>query len=55
MTYSQDFRKKVLQVRTKENLSMVEVAKRFNVALTSVMRWSKNIEAKTKGSVFLLW
>jgi transposase len=48
MTYSLDFRKKVLQVRSKENLSMAKVAKRFDVALTSVMRWSKNIEAKAK-------
>jgi len=48
MTYSLDFRKKVLLVRTKENLSMAEVAKRFDIALTSVMRWSKNIEAKEK-------
>jgi len=46
MSYSLDFRKKVLQVREKENLSMHSVAKRFAVGVASVMGWSKNIEAK---------
>lgn len=48
MTYSRDFRKKVLTIREKENLSMAKVAKRFSVSLASVLRWSKNLEAKTK-------
>ena len=46
MTYSIDFRKKVLEVREKENLSMIEVAKRFDIGVTSVMRWSKKIDPK---------
>jgi len=46
MTYSLDFRKKVLQVREKENLSMHEVARRFDVGVASVMRWCNNIEPK---------
>ena len=47
MTYSRDFRNKVLAVKEKENLSMALVAKRFGISLKSVFRWSKNIEAKT--------
>jgi len=46
MTYSLDFRQKILKIRDTENLSMAEVAKRFNVGITSVMRWSKKIEPK---------
>ena len=48
MTYSRDFCNKVLAVRAQENLSMAKVAKRFGVALTSVMRWSNNIESIKK-------
>jgi transposase len=47
MTYSRDFRRQVLAIRDKENLSMALVAKHFGVSLKSVLRWSKNIEAKT--------
>ena len=47
MTYSRDFRSRVLMLREKEGLSMAEAAKRFDVGLASVMRWSKNLESKT--------
>lgn len=46
MTYSLDFRKKVLLVRSKENLSFAQVAKRFNVSVNSVFLWSKNLKPK---------
>jgi len=46
MTYSRDFRSRVLKLRRQENLSMAEVAQRFDVGLASVMRWSKNLESK---------
>jgi len=46
MTYSLDFRQKVLKIREKEKLSMAEVAKRFGVGVTSIMRWVKNPEVK---------
>lgn len=39
MTYSVDFRKKVLQIRAKEDLSIEAVALRFGVGKASVMRW----------------
>lgn len=48
MTYSRDFRSKVINTREKENLSMAKVAKRFGIGLKSVLRWSKNIESIRK-------
>jgi transposase len=48
MTYSLDFRKKVLEIRSKEGLSIEEVSKRFGVGKASVMRWLIEIEAKKK-------
>jgi len=48
MTYSLDFRKKVLKIRAKEGLSIEEVAIRFGVGKASVMRWLIDIEPKKK-------
>ena len=44
MTYSIDFRKKVLSVKEPENLTFFEVSKRFGVGQASVVRWSQNLE-----------
>ena len=46
MTYSIDFRKKVLAIKAQENLTLSEVSKRFGVGQASVVRWSKNIESQ---------
>lgn len=46
MTYSIDFRQQVLWIKEREQLSFDEVAERFGVGRTSVVRWSKQIEAK---------
>ncbi|MGL5783914.1 MAG: IS630 transposase-related protein [Alphaproteobacteria bacterium] len=46
MSYSIDFRRKVLDVREKEGLSMESVAARFGVCVASVMRWTKEISPK---------
>ena len=46
MTYSIDFRKKVLSIKEKEGLSFSQVAKRFGVSVNSVFFWSKSIEPK---------
>ncbi len=46
MTYSADFRSKVLKIREIENLSMQEIAKRFCIGVASVMRWVKCPESK---------
>jgi transposase len=48
MTYSIDFRKKVLLIKDKEKLSFSQVAKRFGVSVNSVFLWSKNIEPKRR-------
>lgn len=48
MTYSLDFRKKVLKIRAEEGLSIEEVAIRFGIGKASVMRWLINIEPNKK-------
>lgn len=44
MTYSIDFRRKVLSVREKESLTIAEVAERFCVGAATVVRWLKRVE-----------
>lgn len=46
MTYSRDFRKKVLSIRAKEGLTFVQTAKRFGVSVNSIFLWSKRLEPK---------
>ena len=46
MTYSLDFRKRVLSIRSKEGLSFAQTAKRFGVSVNSLFLWSKNLEPK---------
>jgi transposase len=48
MSYSTDFRRKVLEVKEEENLTIAEAASRFKIAEASVVRWSKVLEAKRK-------
>ncbi len=58
MTYSIDFRKKVLSIKEEENLTFAEVSKRFGVDQASVVRWSSRIEPqkkRNKPSVKLDW
>lgn len=45
--YQIEFRKKVLEVKKKFNLTIDEVAKRFDISRRSVIRWSKRIEPIT--------
>jgi transposase len=47
MTYSIDFRKKVLSIREKEGLSFIQIAKRFDISPNSVFLWSKKLEPKS--------
>ena len=42
VTYSLDFRMKILSVKEKENLSFRKAAKRFGVGVATLIRWSKN-------------
>ncbi|MBY0264435.1 MAG: transposase [Holosporales bacterium] len=48
MSYSLDFLRKVLKVRSEEGSSLAKVSKRFDVGLATVMRWTKSITLKTK-------
>ena len=48
MTYSKDFRHKVLSIKKQEDLSFSQAAQRFGVSRDTVFRWSKNMIAKTK-------
>lgn len=43
MTYSIDFRKKVLAMKEKEKVSLASVAKRFGVGKNTVFVWTKKI------------
>lgn len=44
MTYSVDFRKKVLKIKGKQNLSFDAAAKRFGISKAALFRWSKKVE-----------
>jgi transposase len=44
MTYSLDFRRKVLSIKDKEDLTIEEAARRFDVGVASVVRWSSRLE-----------
>jgi len=44
MTYSLDYRRKVLSVREKEDLTIAEVAERFCVGVATVVRWLQRVE-----------
>lgn len=46
MTYSPDFRKKVLRVKEQEGLTQTEAAVRFRVGVASITRWRKCLESK---------
>lgn len=49
MTYSLDFRCKVLEVREAEGLTIAEVSARFCVGIASVVRWLKEVQPKKHG------
>jgi transposase len=44
MTYSLDFRRKVLSVREEEGLTIPEVADRFCVGVATIVRWLQRLE-----------
>lgn len=48
MTYSVDFRKKVLRTKVKQGLSFQKVAARFCISKAAVVRWSRNLESVNK-------
>jgi len=48
MSYSIDFRKKVLGVKAEEKTSIAETAKRFAIGKATIVRWMKGIETKKR-------
>jgi transposase len=46
MTYSVDFRKKVLAIREKEKLSYQKTAQRFGIGTSTVIAWCKRLTPK---------
>ena len=44
MTYSLEFRKKVMAIKEKEKLTYDEAAKRFQIGKTTLARWHKKLE-----------
>jgi transposase len=44
MTYSTDFRCKVLTIKEQENLSYEETAQRFKIGIASLTRWNAKLE-----------
>ena len=46
MTYSLDLRKKVLDIKEKQNLSLTKVAEKFQISRNTIFKWTKNIFPK---------
>jgi len=44
MTYSIDFRQKVLWIKEQENLTGTETAVRFGIGVASITGWNKQVE-----------
>ena len=47
MTYSIDFRKKVLQIRKEKGLSIIKTSELFKISPTSIVKWNKNLVPKS--------
>ena len=43
MTYSIDFRKKVLSIKKEQKMSYERASKFFGISKTTILKWSKNI------------
>lgn len=46
MSYSLDFRKRVMKIKEEKNLTFEKTSKRFGVGIRSLFRWQKEIEPK---------
>ena len=44
MTYSLDFRKRIIKIQKDEGLSFKETANRFKIGIASLTRWHKKVE-----------
>lgn len=45
MTYSTDFRQKVLAIKAQEGLTQAEAATRFGIGVANLTRWNRCLEA----------
>ena len=50
MTYSKDFRERLLKIKAKEKLSISKTAKRFGIGTTTLVNWLKGKIPKNKRS-----
>ena len=48
MSYSKDFREKVLEVKNREKMGLKEASKLFGIGTATISRWRKEIEPKVK-------
>jgi transposase len=46
MTYSLDFRRKVMSIKEREGLGREETARRFGIGVATLDRWAKRLEPK---------
>ena len=46
MSYSIDFRRKILEIKEDEKLSLDHCSKRFKVGRATIFRWTKKIQPK---------
>lgn len=49
--YSLEFRKKVFEIKEKENLTFEETSKRFHIGTKTLFRWQQRIKPITKRNV----
>lgn len=47
MKYSLDFRRRVLEMKERDNLTFEETSKRFGISMRTLFRWQHRIEPKT--------
>ena len=47
MTYSLDFRRRMLSLKEKQNLTFKQTSERFAVDIRTLFRWQKRLEPKT--------
>jgi transposase len=47
MSYSLDFRRRVMSLRNREGLSFSSTAERFGVGVATLKRWAKHIEPRS--------
>ena len=47
MTYSLDFRRKLLNIKAEKNLTFLETSKLFTISMATLFRWQKKLEPET--------